>query len=106
MACEDGFFFLPNSDICVAQCPSGFYSKKHSRQCLGQGQFVIDVDFEFRSKFSIERHWIISGSYDDEETEETIEWETKIFGGAKEASIDGDDPYVMDTRGLWFDGMH
>ena len=79
---------------------------KHGKTCYGQGQFVIDLDFEFRSKFSIDRNWIISGNYEDEENGVPVTWETKIFGGAKEASIDGDDPYIMDTRGLWFDGMH
>lgn len=106
MACEEGFYFLPNSDICVSNCPSGFNSKKHVKTCVGTGHFVIDLDFEFRDRFVVERNWLMHGNYEDEVSGESIQWETKIFGGAKEASIDGDDPYIMDSRGLWFDGMH
>jgi hypothetical protein len=95
MVCDENYHFLKDSDVCVNYCPTGYFSKKFSTSCLGEGQLVIDLEFKFENQSTIDRNWSNYASYTDTKTKELISWNTLVFGGLNEASIDMDDPLLM-----------
>lgn len=45
-------------------------------------------------------------SFDTADFSTVYNWMVKFFGGASELSIQKDDPYAFDDRGLYFDGKY
>jgi len=102
--CDKSYHFLKDSDICTSTCPTGYTKHVASQSCIGSGQYVIDFFFKMTSLEAIHRNWIFKGSSVDKETGSHIEFETSMYGGDRAVAVEADDPFILDDRGLWFNG--
>ena len=100
-ACENGYHFLKNSDICVKHCPTG--EKRYNHSCDGEANYVVDFVFDLQNKDVINREWSYDGKYVSHGKD--VSWSVKMYGGEESAEIEEYDPYIIEDRGLWFDGQ-